>query len=606
MDEIGIPGIAGYGFQWQAVGVFNITGVDQVGGTGNIPFVKATNNWQYSAHLNYIHDKHSLKWGYDLFRRGMNTVQMGSPSGNFVFNGQWTQNPAASARTGAGLADTLLGLDASASMSIWQEVGNRRWENALYVQDDYRISNTVTINAGVRWEVTSPWKEIHNREANFLPALGNFFTVNSAAIPQDTLTDSNWFNFSPRIGLSWQAAPKTVVHAAFGYFYDFTSQSVNSLGNNNAPFAGNLAITNTPGGLPNAPGNTPLSQGFLPYQPIGKFNTLGTSGVFYQRNDPDASVQQRSFSIQQQLTTDTVLTVAYVGTRGAHLNIYPNINQPVPGTGAAAARRLYPAFATITKPEHASDSFYNALQITAERHYSHGLAFLMAYSWSHSIDVISTTAGGGVQNPLCLNCDRGASDFDLRHSLVVSTSYELPFGKGKMFGKNATGAANWIIGGWKLNGIGTFQAGSPFSVVTSTNTLGAGSGTQRANVIGDWHIANPGPDLWFNPAAFATPANFQYGNSGRNIVIGPGTNQIDASLFKIIPLKFREGARLEFRTEGFNIFNKPQFNNPNQSGATATSSSIGLPTSGKLNVAGNVAFFQRTSREVQLAMKLYF
>ena len=244
--------------------------------------------------------------------------------------------------------------------------------------------------------------------------------------------------------------------------------------------------------------------------------------------------------------------------------------------------------------------------MTAERHFSKGLAFLTAYSWSHSIDVISTTAGGGVQNPLCLNCDRGSSDFDLRHSLVVSASYELPFGKGKMFGKSATGVADWLLSGWKLNGIGTFQAGSPFSVTTSTNTLGAGAGTQRANVVGDWHLPNPGPDLWFNPAAFATPAAYQYGNSARNLVVGPGTDQIDASLFKIIRLKFREGSRLEFRTEAFNVMNKPQFNNPNQSGANATASAIGIATAGKLNVAGNVAFFQRTSREIQLAMKLYF
>ena len=606
MDEIGIPGITGYGYQWQAVGVFNITGLDQVGGTGNIPFVKATNNWQYSVHFNSIRDKHSLKYGYDIFRRGMNTVQMGSPSGNFVFNGQWTQNPASPNRTGIGLADVLLGLDASASMSIWQEVGNRRWEHALYLQDDYRVSNSVTINAGVRWELTTPWKEVHGRMANFIPQFGNFYAINTPQMPQDTMTDTNWRNFAPRVGISWQAGPKTVVHAAIGLFYDYTSQSVNSLGNNNAPFAGNLAITNSPGGLPTAAGNTPLSQGFLPYQPIGKFNPLGTSGVFYQRNDPDATVQQRSFSIQQQLTSDTVLTVAYVGTRGAHLNIYPNINQPVPGPGGAAARRLYPAFAAITKPEHASDSFYNGLQITAERRFSKGLAFLAAYSWGHSVDVISTTAGGGVQNPLCLNCDRGPSDFDIRHSLVYSSSYELPFGKGKPFGKNAPGAAGWLISGWKVNGIWTWQAGSPFAIVTSTNTLGAGAGTQRANVVGDWHVANPGPDLWFNPAAFATPANFQYGNSGRNIVVGPGTQQIDASLFKIIPLKLREGMRVEFRTEVFNALNKPQFNNPNESGATATSAQIGIPTAGRLNVAGNVAFFQRTSREIQLAMKMYF
>jgi hypothetical protein len=225
--------------------------------------------------------------------------------------------------------------------------------------------------------------------------------------------------------------------------------------------------------------------------------------------------------------------------------------------------------------------------------------------WGHSVDIISTTAGGGVQNPLCLACDRGASDFDIRHSLVLSWSYELPFGNGKLIGKNWTGPMQTIFGGWKLNSIDTFQSGSPFSVSSSVNTEGSGGGTQRANLVGDWHVSNPGPSLWFNPSAFAVPANYAYGNSGRNIVVGPGTNQIDLSLFKNIPLR-REGMRLEFRAESFNLFNKPQFDNPNESGAVATAASIGLPTSGTLNYAGNPAFFQRTSREIQLALKLYF
>jgi hypothetical protein len=318
------------------------------------------------------------------------------------------------------------------------------------------------------------------------------------------------------------------------------------------------------------------------------------------------TIQQRNISIQQQLTSDTVLTVAYVGTRGEHLTVYPNINQPVPGAGAANPRRLFPQFGTITAIFHGSDSYYNALQVTAERRFSHGLAFLASYAWGHSVDIISTTANGGVQNPLCMACDRGASDYDIRHNLTLSWSYELPFGKGKAFGKNWSGVANTILGGWKLNSIDSFYSGSPFSINSGTNTLGAGAGSQRADLIGDWHVANPGPSLWFNPAAFATPATYHYGNSGRNIVVGPGTNQIDLSLFKNIPITLREGTRLEFRTEVFNLFNRPQFDNPNVSGATAVAAIVGIPTAGTLNYAGNPAFFQRTSREIQLALKLYF
>jgi hypothetical protein len=605
MDQLGIPGIDGYGYQWQAVGVFNITGVDQVGGTGNIPFVKATNNYQGSFHFTWLHDKHSVKWGYDLFRRGMNTVQMGSPSGNFTFTGQFTQNPAKPAGTGTGLADALLGLDATASLSIWQETGTRRWEHALYIQDDYRVTNRLTLNVGLRYELTTPWTEVHNRLANFVPSLGNVFPVGSAQVPENSMYDANHLDFGPRVGISYQLTPKTVIRAGFGFFYDFTSESVNSLGNNNPPFAGNLLIANNTSTIDLVNGITPLSRGFLPYQPIGQFAAPGNSLSYFPRTDPDMNIQQRNISIQRQLTSDTVLTVAYVGTRGEHLTVYPNINQPVPGPGAANPRRLYPNFGTITAVYHGSDSYYNALQATAERRFSHGLAFLASYAWGHSVDVISTTAGGGVQDPLCLACSRGASDYDIRHNLTLSWSYELPVGKGKNFGRNWTGAKQAVLGGWKFNSIDSFYSGSPFAVNSGTNTLGSGASAQRADLIGDWHVANPGPSLWFNPAAFATPSPYHYGNSGRNIVVGPGTNQIDFSVFKTIPL-LKESQRLEFRTEVFNLFNKPQFDNPNVSGATAVSATIGIPTAGTLNYAGNPAFFQRTSREIQLAMKLYF
>jgi hypothetical protein len=599
MDQIGIPGIDGYGYQWQAVGVFSITGPSTVGGTGNIPFVKATNNKQTSYHFNWIHDRHSIKFGYDLYRRAMNTVQMGSPSGSFSFNGTYS---------GAGLSDALLGLDASASLSVWQETGTRRWEHALYVQDDYRVTNKLTVNGGVRWELATPWTEIHNRLANFVPALNNVFLVGTAQIPQDTMYDANYHNLEPRVGLSYQVTPKTVIRAGFGVFYDFTSESVNSLGNNNAPIAGNLAITNTTGGLPTVAGNIPLSQGFLPYQPIGNFATLGSSVTFFPRNDPDAMILQRNFSIQRQVTSDTVLTVAYVGTKGNNLTIYPNINQPVPGPGAAGPRRAYPLFAAITEVSHGESSDYNALQVIAERRFNHGLAFNAAYTWGHSTDITSTTAGGGVQNPLCEICDRGPSDFDIRQNFTLSWSYELPIGKGKTFGRNWGNRMDAAFGGWKFNSIDTFQSGSPFTVNWGTNTEGSGGGTQRANVIGDYHVANPNPSNWFNTAAFGAPAQYTYGNSGRNIIVGPGTNQIDFSLFKTIPLHYREGMRLEIRAEVFNLFNKPQFDNPNESGATAGAATVGpgIVGASTITYAGNPAFFQRTSREIQLAMKLYF
>jgi hypothetical protein len=459
---------------------------------------------------------------------------------------------------------------------------------------------------GLRWEVATPWTEVHNRMSNLNLTDGQIYTVGTPQEPGQSIYNANWLDFEPRFGLAWQADPKTVVRAGFGFFYDFTSESINSLGTDNPPFSATLLIANNVNATNLATGITPLSQGFLPYQTIGQFSPAGQSITFWPRNDPDMLIMQRNISIQRQLSSDTVLTVAYVGTNGEHLTIYPNINQPIPGPGAAGPRRLFPVYGSITDVSHGSSSTYNGLQVTGERRFSHGLAFLASYTWGHSMDIISTTAGGGVQNPLCEICDRGPSDFDIRQSLVLSWSYELPFGRDKPFGRNWNGAMNAIFGNWKLNSIDTFQSGSPFSVNSGINTEGSGGGTQRANVIGNWQVPNQGPSEWFNPAAFTAPPAYTYGNSGRNIIVGPGTNQVDMSLFKNIPLPWREGTRLEFRTEVFNLFNKPQFDNPNESGAVAGAATIGIPGAAALNYAGNPAFFQRTSREIQLAMKLYF
>jgi hypothetical protein len=605
MDQIGIPGIDGYGYALQGVSTFTITGADTVGGSGGSVSLKDTNNYQYSWHLSWVHDKHSVKWGYDLFRRGMNFIQEGD--GAFTFSGQFTQNPASAAGTGSGLADALLGLDSAASLMLLQETGTRRWEHGLYVQDDYRVANKLTLNLGLRWEAATPWTEIHNRLSNLDFSNGIVYPVGTPQMPGNTLSNAHGRDFGPRVGLSYQLMPKTVIRASFGLFYDFTAGIVNDLGTNGPPGAGTLAITNNVNATNLVTGITPLSQGFLPYQTLGNLSALGQNLVYIPRNDPDTSIMQRHVSIQQQLTPNTVLTVAYVGTQGEHLTDYPNINQPVPGPGAAGPRRLFSQYGSVTGVVRATSSEYNGLQVSGERRFSHGLAFLASYTWGHAIDVSSSSGSGGAnQNPLCLECDRSPSDFDIRQSLVLSWSYELPFGKGKTFGNNWDGPLQAFFGGWKLNSIDTFQSGSPFSVDSGTNTEGSGAGTQRANVIGNYHVTNPGPTEWFNPAAFTAPPAYTYGNSGRNIIVGPGTSQVDLSLFKNIPLKWREGMRLEYRTEVFNLFNKPQFNNPNESGATAGAATIGIPTAGTLNYAGNPTFFQRTSREIQLALKLYF
>jgi hypothetical protein len=186
----------------------------------------------------------------------------------------------------------------------------------------------------------------------------------------------------------------------------------------------------------------------------------------------------------------------------------------------------------------------------------------------------------------------------VRHDAVLSWSYDLPFGKGKKFAGNARGALQNVIGGWQLNSIDTFATGSPFTPVMVSSLLNSGNAAQWPNRIGSGVLANPTIHDWFNAADFVSPGNYVYGNSGRNILFGPGTTQFDLSLFKNIVFNESGSRHLQFRAESFNVFNTPQFNNPN--------AQIGNAAVGTITSAGAPLLYQRTSREIQLALKLYW
>jgi hypothetical protein len=222
-----------------------------------------------------------------------------------------------------------------------------------------------------------------------------------------------------------------------------------------------------------------------------------------------------------------------------------------------------------------------------------------AWTWAHSLDTTSgESSGSPIQNSRDLRAQHASSTFDIRHKLAVSGTYELPFGKGRRWMSNASWAANALLGGWQINNILTLQTGLPFTPVMQTSTLNTGSGSQFPNRIGSGELPSGerSIDHWFDTNAFVAPGQFTFGNSGRNILYGPGTKQIDLSLFK--SFRVAESSRFEFRAEAFNAMNTPQFNNPN--------ASIGFSGAGKITSAGNPSIYQRTSRQIQLALKFYF
>ncbi|MGH9839430.1 MAG: hypothetical protein ACREEM_11675, partial [Blastocatellia bacterium] len=268
-----------------------------------------------------------------------------------------------------------------------------------------------------------------------------------------------------------------------------------------------------------------------------------------------------------------------------------------PGAGAVNNRRPFfgvrPSLADVTWGVSDGLAAYHAFQFSAEKRLTQGLSGLLSYTWGHSIDTVGQSFGGGADGPLPQDprnrrADRGNSPFDIRHRLTIAWNYALPFGKGRKW-LSSGGPAEYALGGWQINGINTFQTGLPFTPTANSATVNTGTGS-RPDRIGNGTLSNGTVDRWFDTSAFATPAQFTYGNSGRNILYGPGRVNFDFSLFK--EFRITEGLKLQFRTEFFNLFNTPQFDLPN--------AAIGAGN------AGTITAIVGTPRQIQFGLKLVF
>jgi outer membrane receptor protein involved in Fe transport len=599
-EELGVPGVNVPGDLLTSGGLstIEVSGYRSLGDAGYLPAVVISENYQWDDNFSYIRGRHSAKFGTEIQRRRYNVFQAVSPRGDLNFGRVYTTNPASSAGTGEGVADLLLGAPQNSSIQIMNGTrGLRRSEFSFYAQDNFKISSRLTLNYGLRYDIYAkwPWTEVANRMAQFLPQNGGgVFVVGSAEVPQASGTKTNYNNFSPRIGLAYNVTSKTVLRGGYGIFYDAMPASINVSLASNPPFIGNLAYSNSQFDFTGA---RPASQGF---DRPATFSSLGASLTGLPVDMIFPYVQQWNFNVERQLPGEVLLTVAYVGTKGTHLLYYPNINLPTPGPGAVAARRAFPAYSNINYFTPESNSIYNGLQITAEKRFSHGLSFLGAYTWSHAIDDNGGGWSGSVQNPANRNGDRASFDYDLRHRLIFSYNYELPIGRGKAILANAGAVENRILGGWQINGVTNIYSGFPFSPASAINTLNSPGSSQRADYIAGCDPVLPRsqrtPGRYFNVSCFATPAQFTFGNAGRNILNGPGTLQFDFSAFKKIPIS--ETRYFQLRGEFFNILNTPQFNNPN--------ASIGSTAAGAITSAGSPLTFSRTQRQIQVALKFFF
>ena len=584
-ESLGIPNANGGG----AAG--GLTNISISGGTvglgdGSGSLVKVNNDYEFSQALTWVRGSHELKFGGSIMSRRFSFFSPTYPVGQMVFSGVYT---------GSGLSDFLFGRPISSDIDITKFFSLHRYMGAFYVQDTWRVTPKLTLNFGLRNDLVSPWTERHNLLAGFVPTGGGTLVpVGTAPYTGNSVTEGMYKNFGPRAGLAYNVTPKTVVRAGFGIFYSYAMQTSNLSPAKNPPFSGSLQVSNNASDFASA---APISAGFPAARP-SLFPIAGLAWVYYPRDFRPQGANEWNINVQRQLGGSNVLMVAYVGAKGTHILVSDNMNEALPGPGAVASRRPYPNLGDGTTVGSWGNSEFHSLQATFQRRLSAGLSFLGAWTWSHGIDDSSGTGSETVQTPYNLRLNRGNSSFDIRHSVVLSWTYELPFGKGKTLLRDAHGPLEFMVGGWQLNSIDTFQTGTPFTATMAASALNAGTGVQWPNAIASGTLSNPTVNHWFNTSAFVSPGNYVYGNEGRNSVYGPGTRQFDLSAFKNFRYSADRAKRLQFRAEVFNIFNTPQFNNPN--------ASIGSLTMGTITAAGNPPLFQRTSREIQLALKLYW
>jgi hypothetical protein len=652
----GIPQIPDNG----GLPTFNIGGLSAFGGRRFSPTIQTTGAQDYTDNVTYIRGSHQLKTGFQFDRVIGHIVQPAYSRGNFTWNGQYSDIP--NQNTGlVGLADFLLNpakstVTASQGITTYDNLGGPSGYNgsnyagtnynsnyaAIYVQDSWKITPTLTLNLGVRWDYFRPYGESDGRQANLILTNGNgpsgtyFIPKTGCAVPRSAafnqllsgyniqvtcldglaVNQAQKANFAPRLGIAWRLLPKMVLRAGYGISYG----ALDSVGyggtlGTNYPFQYTINSPNTtslvPIALPN--GQTATFENTFaainlqdPTQISGQ--GLGLTGKQYNFETP--YVQSMNFTVQYQFSTRDSIQAGYVATVGRHLDALGYYNSPSvilpPAVNPTNYRPLPNLAANSEFLSTSAKSNYRSLQVVFEHRFRDGLTLLANYTFGKcmSNDAGKSGLSGGYRAEWLpgfgANADYSLCNADATHAAHVSGQYALPFGKGQALLRNAHGLVNALAGGWRFNYIYIYQSGQPFNVGCPTGTT-SDFGCVAFMVPGQGLYAGPhNQNQWLNPNAFSQPpVATQIGQSDYSVlggqpnqVRGPSFSDLDSSLFKRFTLAERKD--LEFRAEAFNTLNTPQFGNP-----------------GQLNFNNRTGFSRITGtrnnqRLVQLALKFFF
>lgn len=581
-----------------------IGGFSNIGEATFLPNFKISEVTQAGDTFSFLKGTHALKAGvnYRFIRSFFNISD--TQRGAFNFSGGFTQNPLARSGSGSGLADFLLGIPTTAQLSSGLTGDIRYHYFAGYLQDDWRATDRLTLNLGMRYELFTQPSERSGNQANLLLPdyrliyVGNnvpsvipaaFTTTIPAGVSASSLMRLDTNNVAPRLGFAYKLAPTTVLRGGAGIFYgDHPTVGASGRLPANPPYRVNVNYASdsiTP--LVTLAAGFPANALDPRFSPFLSFNA-------WDPDAPQAEAYHWNFNAQHEFPL-FVVEIGYTGSHGENLSVNWNPNAPLPGPGSVASRRPNPQFGNISGQKFEGESDYHAGHIRVDRRFRRGVSVIGHYTYGKSIDLggANFIAGDNVyRDPRNIFLDRGLSSFDVRHNLVLSYIWDIPVGAGRRVDLR-NGWANAIIGGWQFNGVTTARSGTPFTPVLSFNP--AQSGHARPNRLADGNLPRDERTVqrWFDTSAFAAATPFNIGDAGRNILVGPGYFNTDFGLFKrfLLP-QLAGGSEIQLRLEAFNVFNQPHYQQPD--------ATVDLPRGGRiLGIVG-------TMRELQLGVKFLF
>ena len=578
----------------------SVSGYIDLGQAYDLPKIWSYNNFQYSGAITWIRGAHTFKFGGDFLHYQYFNHDYADLRGRLTFLGRFTSDP---------VADFVLGY-AQTSRRLAQ-VGTEYLlvsNYSAFLQDDFKITPRLTINAGLRYELMKQPAEKYDARSAFVPELGKIVLAGRGILSQSafnaalqstglsqfamasdvglprTIVKTNYRDFAPRFGFAWRpfGDTKTVLRGGYGIFFGTDSLYRYDGFSDTFPFLNTLTFNASPA--------NPLALTVSNPFPDALAKTAGVATTSaLPPNNPTQYLQTWNLTVEHDLGRGTVLELGYSASKGTHLPRAYNLNQQPIYPGAGVGPRPYPAFTTITIFADQSNSTYQSGSATLRRRLNRKMFVRASYSFAKSLDFTSNTGGvvagnfPSAQNSYDLAQERGRSDFDVRQSFLSSFIWAPELARGSFL-------TRWLLKGWQISGTATAYSGSPFTPKLANFDITTG-GAARPDRVATGTLAKPSPDAWFDRAAFpSVPLKaFRFGTSGRNVLDGPGTFSLNTGLSRTFP--YRETLRAQFRLEAFNVTNHANFNLPNTqvdtiSGATITAA--------------------KNPRQIQVAIRLSF